>query len=82
MPNNPETRMARFDALSPEERELANAYGVNVVERYRGMGAAGDQLRAACETHRQAKQFNYLRQTETLGKDIARRMQSRGRSVR
>lgn len=80
MANNPFARMDAFDAM--HERKLSNEYGVNVVGLYRNMGAKGEILRAACERHRANKQLEHLRDTETLGRDIARRMQSRGRSIR
>lgn len=82
MANNPFARMDAFDSLPADERALSNEFGVNVVGLYRGMGARGDSLRAACERHRANKQFEHLRETENLGRDIARRMQSRGRSIR
>lgn len=60
MANNPAARMNAFDHMPADERELANEYGVNVVGLYRGMGAKGEALRAACERHRANKQSETL----------------------
>lgn len=60
MSNNPVTRMAAFDSMRVDDRELANEYGVNVVRLYRGLGADDLQIRACCERHRLAKQMETL----------------------
>lgn len=75
MANNPETRMAAFDALPPEDRELANEYGVNVVKLYRDMGASDEMLKAACERHRVNRQREALVTIShlTLAKAITRK---------